>query len=233
MPAAATSGRQLYLLMGAVTLILLIACSNLAALLLARNTGRQREFAMRAALGAGRIQLVRQILVETLLVSLLGGSCGLALAWTIDLLIRRRHPQTMAQLADVSLDWRVLVFTFLVAVLTSLLFGLAPAVLNTKFHLVDALKEGARGSSAPLRHLFRKALVIGQIALSLMLTVGAASSCRPSSGWRHDMGFRTDHLLKAHFLIQYIEAKTVDALAGQLRALPGTRSSTRRMSVGS
>ncbi len=222
---------QLYLLMGAVTLILLIACSNLAALLLARNTARQREFALRAALGAGKATLVRQVLVETTLLSLVGGACGVALAMAIDALIRHKHPGTISQLADIGLDWRVLAFTLFVAVLTSLLFGLTPAVLNTKIHLVDALKEGARGSSAPLRHGFRKALVIGQIALSLVLLVAAALLVETILRLENqDMGFRVDHLLKAHFFLpdpQYPtpEDKTrfCDMFAQRLRALPGVR----------
>lgn len=222
---------QLYLLMGAVTLILLIACSNLAALLLARNMARQREFAMRAALGARRIVLVRQILVETLLVALLGCACGIVIASAIDLLIRTRHPASMTLLAGVSLDWRVLSFTFLIALGTSLIFGLAPAVLNSRVNFAEALKEGARGASAPLRHGFRKALVVGQIALSLMLTAGAALFLQTITRLvNQDMGFRVDHLLKAHFFLpgeQYptSEAKTrfCDTLAERLRALPGVR----------
>jgi predicted permease len=222
---------QLYLLMAAVTLILLITCSNLAALLLARNTARQRELAMRAALGARRAVLIRQILVETLLVSLAGGACGIALASAIDLLFRHEHPQSLALLSGVTLDARVLLFTFLTAVGASLVFGLAPAVLNTRIDLVETLKEGARGSSAPVRHWFRKVLVIAQIALSLTLTVGAALFVQTIAHLVHqDMGFRIDHLLKAHFFVpdeQYPtpDAKTrfCDIFSERIRALPGVR----------
>ena len=222
---------QLYLLMAAVMLILLIACCNLAALLLARNSARRREFAMRAALGAGRAVIIRQILIETLLVSLIGGACGVALAAAVDSLIRRKHPQSLALLSGLTLDWRVLLFTFLIAVGASLLFGLAPALLNTRIHLVEVLKEGARGASAPARHWFRKALVISQIALSLLLTVSAALFVQTILHLVHqDMGFRVDHLLKAHFFIpdeQYPtpDAKTrfCDLFSERLRALPGVR----------
>lgn len=222
---------QLYLLMGAVTLILLIACSNLAALLLARNTARQREFAMRAALGASRSMLMRQILVETMLVSLFGGGCGIALAWAIDLLTRLKRPAGISQLAEISLDWRVLLFTFLLAVGTSLVFGLAPGVMNTKINFTEALKEGARGSSAPLRHLFRKSLVIGQIALSLMLMVSAALFVQTINRLENqEMGFRPDHLLKAHLFLpgaQYPTPDSItrfcDTLAERLHKLPGVR----------
>lgn len=222
---------QLYLLMGAVTLILFIACSNLAALLLARNVARQREFAMRAALGAQRMALIRQILVETLLVALLGGACGAAFAAAIDQIIRRNHPESMAQLAEIGLDWRVLLFTFLISMSTSLAFGLAPAILNTRINFAEALNEGSRGSSGPSRNGFRRALVIGQIALLLVLTVGAAllvqTIVRLES---QDMGFRSDHLLKAHFFLpdqQYptpeLKTRFCDTLSDQLRALPGVR----------
>jgi predicted permease len=223
---------QLYLLMAAVTLILLIACSNLAALLLARNTARQREFALRAALGAGRALLIRQILVETLVVSLTGATCGIALAAAIDFLIRRYHPQRLALLSGVILDARVLLFTLLTAIGAALVFGLAPAVFNTRIHFVEALKEGARGSSAPVRHWFRKALVTGQVALSLMLTVGAALFAQTILHLVHqDMGFRVDHLLKAHFFIpdeQYptpgAKTRFSDTFSERLRALPGVLS---------
>jgi putative ABC transport system permease protein len=222
---------QLYLLMGAMTLILLIACSNLAALLLARNTARQREFAMRAALGARRSTLVGQILVETLLLALLGGVCGVAFAAGIDLLVRHRHPQNLPLLAEVTLDWRVLLFTFLAAVCASILFGLAPAILSSKINLVDALKEGARGSSARLRHGFRKVLVISQIALSLMLTVSAALFLQTIMRLvNQEMGFRADHLLKAHFFLPGAQYPSPDAITrfcdeydARLRALPGVR----------
>ncbi|HUH62348.1 MAG TPA: ABC transporter permease [Terracidiphilus sp.] len=220
---------QLYLLMGAVALILLIACSNLAALLLARNTARQREFAMRGVLGAARVVLVRQILAETLLVSLLGGAMGVALAVSIDALIRQKHPAAIPQLGEVALDWRVLVFTFAVAVGTSLIFGLAPAVMNTRINYAEALREGARGSSAPARHVFRKALVIAQIALSLVLTVSAALLLQTILRLvDQEMGFRADHLLKAHFFLpggQYPAPDAItrfcDEFGDRVRAMPG------------
>lgn len=222
---------QLYLLMGAVTLILLIACSNLAALLLARNTTRQREFAMRAALGARRIVLIRQILADTLLVSLLGGASGIALASAIGTLIRHKHPAGIPQLANIGLDWRVLLFTFAVTVATSIVFGLAPAILSTKMNFAEALKDGARGSSAPLRHGLRKALVVAQVALSLVLTVCAALFLQTILRLQNqDLGFRSDHLLKAHFFLpgtQYPDPDAItrfcDAYADRLRALPGVR----------
>ncbi len=222
---------QLYLLMGAVTLILLIACSNLAALLLARNTARQREFALRAALGAGKPTLVRQVLVETTLLSLPGGACGIALAVAIDALVRRKHPAAIPQLGEVSLDWRVLVFTLAVAVATNLIFGLAPAAMNTRINFAEALKKGAPGSRASQRHSIRKALVIGQIALSLVLTVCAALLLQTILRLvDQEMGFRADHLLKGHFFLPGPQYPTPDAitrfcdeLGDRVRALPGVK----------
>jgi predicted permease len=235
--AAARSGElrpQLLLLMGAVTLILLIACSNLAALLLARNTARQREFALRAALGAGRAALVRQILVETLLIALAGGGCGAALAWAIDFTIQRRHPAEIPQLGSVSLDWRVLGFTMAVSIGTGLVFGLGPAILNTRINFAESLKEGGRGSSTRTRHGFRKALVMGQIALALMLTAGAALLIQTIRRLENQqMGFRVDHLLKAHFFLPDAEYATPEAItrfcdtfAERLRGLPGVRDAS-------
>jgi ABC-type antimicrobial peptide transport system permease subunit len=118
---------MLFLLMGAVSLILLIACVNLANLLLARNSARQRELAVRAALGAGRGELVRQLLAETLLLSLIGGAVGLALAQIGLASLTRMHPANLSQLDSIGIDWRVLGFTVLVSLATSLLVGAGPA----------------------------------------------------------------------------------------------------------
>lgn len=162
----------LLLLMGAVGLILLIACSNLAALLLARNTARQREFAMRKALGAGGAALVRQVLAETLVLSLAGSGCGLAIAWGATRALRMSDPGKLPQLQDVTLDWRVLLFTLAAGLGTCLFFGMAPALLSTRVDAAAALKEGGRSSSGSSRQAFRKMLVTAQIALSLVLLVG-------------------------------------------------------------
>jgi predicted permease len=204
---------QLFLLMGAVTLILLIACSNLASLLLARNSARQREFATRAALGANRNVLIRQILVETLLISWVGGGCGITLAWLINMMIRQQHPAGMPQLAELTLDWRVFLFTFLISTLTNLLFGIAPAILHTRINLVESLKDGGRNSGDRSRQSFRQVLVTAQVALSLMLMVGASllveTIVRLQS---QDLGFSIDHLLKAHFFLPEMQYPTPEAI---------------------
>jgi putative ABC transport system permease protein len=163
----------LMLLMGAVGMILLIACSNLAALLLARNSARQREFAMRKALGAGPAALVRQLLTETLVLSLMGSACGLGLGWGAARALRTTDPGKIPQLLALTLDWRVVLFTLAAGLGTCLVFGIVPALLSARLDVSDALKEGGRTSSGASRQGFRKLLVIAQIALSMMLLVGA------------------------------------------------------------
>jgi predicted permease len=221
----------LLLLMGAVGLILLIACSNLAALLLARNTVRQREFAVRKALGAGSAALVRQILTETLVLSLIGSAGGLALACGATRTLRTWDPGNIPQLLAATLDWRVALFTLAAGLGTCLFFGTAPALLSARLDAVDALKEGGRTSSGASRQGFRKLLVIAQIALSMMLLVGAGLLIQTLERLENqDLGFRVDHLMRGHFYLppaQYPTADTItqfcDRLTERIRALPGVR----------
>jgi len=221
----------LLLLTGAVGLILLIACSNLAALLLARNTARQREFAMRKALGAGRAALVRQVLTETLLMSLMGSGCGLALAWGTTRALRMTDPGKIPQLLELTLDWRVVLFTLAAGLGTCLFFGMAPALLSTRVDAAGALKEGGRTSSGASRQGLRKVLVTAQIALSLMLLVGAGLLIQTLERLQNqDLGFRVDHLMRGHLYLppaQYPTAESItqfcDRLTERIRALPGVR----------
>jgi len=219
----------LLLLAGAVGLILLIACSNLAALLLARNTARQREFAMRKALGAGRAALVRQVLTETLLMSLMGSGCGLALAWGTTRALRMTDPGKIPQLLELTLDWRVVLFTLAAGLWTCLFFGMAPALLSTRVDAAGALKEGGRTSSGASRQGLRKVLVTAQIALSLMLLVGAGLLIQTLERLQNqDLGFRVDHLIRGHLYLppaQYPTAESItqfcDRLTERIRAVPG------------
>lgn len=165
----------LMILLGAVAMVLLIACANLTTMLLARAGAREREFAIRLALGAGRMQLVRQMLSESVLLALVGGSAGVVLAiWGLDLL-RSIGAQTVPRLAEVNLDMRVLLVTLGTAVVTGIVIGLIPALASGKPELTEALKEGGRGSTSGLRsNRLRNALVIAEVALALVLLVGAS-----------------------------------------------------------
>ena len=222
----------LLLLMGAVALILLIACSNLAALLLARNTARQREFAMRRALGAGRAALVRQVLAETLVLSLMGSGLGLAMAWAATRAARLSDPGHLPQLLQLTLDWRVVVFTLAAGLGTCLFFGMAPALRCTRVEVAGALKEGGRSIIGASRQGFRKTLVTAQIALSLMLLVGAGLLIQTLLRLEYqDLGFRVDRLLHGELYLppaQYPTPQSIDEfcdrLTAQLRAVPGVRA---------
>ena len=226
---------MLYLLMGAVSLILLIACVNLANLLLARNSTRQRELAVRAALGAGRGGLVRQLLAETLLLSLIGGAVGFACAEIGLRALARMRPENLPQLASVGIDCRVLTFTLLVSLVTSLLFGLAPAFLGTRLDLVDALKQGGRsGSPGRSSQRVRNLLVITEMAMCLMLLVGASLLVRSIMRLQgQNLGIRQDHLLRGRIYlppVRYtnpgVRTRFCDDFATRVRALPGVMDAT-------
>jgi predicted permease len=162
----------LYVLLGAVGSVLLIACANVANLLLARAATREREMAIRTALGAGRWRVVRQLLTESVVLSVAGGLLGLLFAvWGLALL-RWLKPGDIPRLASIGIDQRVLAFTTVVAVFTGILFGLAPALRSARVNLSSTLKEGGRGLAGG-HHWMRNALVVTEIALSLVLLIGA------------------------------------------------------------
>jgi len=189
---------QLYLLFGAVGLVLLIACANVANLTLARSAGRQKEIAVRLALGAGRFRLIRQLLTESILLSLMGASFGLLFAvWIKDALlsVSQWGGAGMAAL-NPQLDLRVLVFTLLLSLLTGILFGCAPAWRSTRVDLTPALKETGRNSSGLSRKWLSKGLVVTQMALSFVLLIGAGLALRTLRNLQHvDAGFNRENLL--------------------------------------
>lgn len=163
----------LVLLLGAVAFVLLIAATNVANLLLARAAARQKEIAIRASLGASRARLVRQLLAESVLLAALGGAVGLLVAkWLTDLVVRA-SPPGVPGIDLVRLDPRVLAFTAAVSLVTGLVFGLVPALHGSRVSLVPSLKEGGRATGAPARPRLRSALVVSQVALALVLLVGA------------------------------------------------------------
>ena len=191
---------MLWVLFAAVGVILLIACANLANLLLARGLARQREVAVRAALGAGRWRLIRQLLTETTLIGLLGGVGGVLLAhWGLYVLLKL--PQTFINPQEAGLDTRVLLFALAVSLITGWLFGLAPALQLARPQLQSFLREGTRGGGDSARwNRVRGAFVVAQVALSLLLLIGAGLLLKSFDKLlRVDVGFRTEQLLTLEY----------------------------------
>jgi predicted permease len=183
-------------LLAAVGFVLLIACGNVANLLLARATGREREMAVRSALGASRSRLVRQIMIESVLIAVLGGIAGLLVAnWGLSALIAL-HPAGLPRLADIRIDGAVLGFTLGACVLTALLFGLIPAMQAIRVNLNDTLKDAARGSSEGRGQNVRRLLVVSEFALSLVLLIGAGLLIRSFVALqRVQPGFNPDRVI--------------------------------------
>ena len=182
--------RSLLVLLGAVAFVLLIACANVANLLLARATGRKREFAIRAAVGASRLRIVRQLLTESIVLSLTGGILGLILGYVGVRALLAVSPADLPLVGEngssVSLDWRVLLFTLGVALLTGILFGLFPAIGASRPDLNTALKESSNRSGTGLRgNKARSLLVISEVSLALVLLIGAALLIRTFIALRH------------------------------------------------
>ena len=190
--------RALWTLLGAVGFVLLIACANVANLLLARGTTRRKEIAVRSALGATRAQLFYQFVTESVILAGLGGAIGVALAWAfLKLILALMPPFTLPSEADVHLNIPVLFFTLAATMLSGILFGCAPAFQAMGLHLTDALKEGSHGSGVSRRrHRVRHILVVGEFALALTLLAAAVMAVHSFWNLTHeDAGFRTDHIL--------------------------------------
>ncbi len=228
--------RALMILFVAVLFVLLIACANVANLLLARATARQREVAVRAALGAGRWRIVRQLLTESMLLSVLGGALGVLLAWWGLRLLVNLSPANIPRLETIRLDGRVLWFALTLSLVTGLIFGLAPALQTSHLKLSEALKEGARtGAGGGRAQRIRGVFIVAEVALTLALLVGAGLLVR--SFWRLQQvnpGFKTDHLLTLRVTLwgsKYRQggAQRVsfyERLQERLAALPGVVSAS-------
>jgi putative ABC transport system permease protein len=220
-------------LLGAVGFVLLIACANVANLLLARAAVRQKEIALRLALGAGRSRLTRQFLAESLLLAALGGGFGLFLAVLGLDLLKVFIPDTISQAVAISIDGRVLIFTVLVSLVTGIIFGLAPATQASNLNLNVSLKEGGRDASAGSRgNRVRSTLVVVEVAVSFVLLIGAGLLINSFIHLRNlDPGFRADHLLAMK--VQLPELKYPDQarrsafyteLTRRVQTLPGVQS---------
>jgi predicted permease len=220
-------------LLGIVGLVLLIACTNLANLLLARAAQRRREIAVRLALGATRERLLRQLLTESLLLAAAGGAIGWLLAWwMVDLVKAFKPPVDFALTIDLKVDWRVMVFTILTSLVTSVLFGLLPAWQATKPDLIPALKDEASGG-APQRAWLRNALVVAQVALSLVLLAGAGLIVRSlQQAQMIGPGFDIEHTVTASVdlnLQGYDRARArafQKQLLARVEALPGVQAAS-------
>jgi putative ABC transport system permease protein len=223
----------LLVMLVAVGFVLLIACANVANLLLARSSARQKEIAIRMALGAGRGRIIRQMLTESMLLSIAGGSTGILLNfWGVGILLAL-SPENIPRLDQVNTDAHVLGFTLLISVVTGALFGLAPALQASRLNLNESLKEGARGSAGGLhRNRVRTLLVVSEVALSLVLLLGAGLMIRSFERLlRVDPGFNPENVLTSRLSLpanKYPDAKQQAAFfqrtLERLESLPGVQS---------
>ena len=230
---AGDTRRPLLLMLSAVGVVLLIVCFNLASLLLTRAIGRQREFTVRAALGAKHSRILRQLLTESLILSFAGGILGVALAFAGVWFVRNFGPSTMPRLSEATPDLRVFAFVLGAALLTGVIIGLAPALGATRLNLIDSLKSGGQKSGAGASHpRLRSGLVVFQIALALVLVL--ASGLLIQTFYRllgADPGFRTEHILTFELSLpvaQYPDQQRIahfyQQAIPQLSAIPSVRS---------
>lgn len=221
----------LLVLLAAVGFLLLIACANIANLLLARSMGRSREFAIRAALGAGQRRIVGQLLTENVLLASIGGITGLLFAFGAMRTVLHTLPGTLPRVEDVSVDSRVLLFTTMLTLLAAIIFGLAPALRSSRVNLQEILKESGRGSSGP-RNRLQTALVTAEVAMALVLLTGAGLMLRSFSAlWRVNQGFNPSHAITLSLSIPSSSTTTPAETRARLRqfdekmrAIPGVEA---------
>ena len=225
--------RAMLLLFGAVGFLLLIACANVANLLLARAEARQREIAVRSALGAGSLRVVRQLLTESLVLSAVSAALGLALAYGGVRFLAWWNPANIPRVSGVTLDARVLAFTAILAFLTSIVFSLAPALRAMRLDLTDSLKDGSQSSSSGgARQRFRNGLVIVEMALAVVLLTGAGLMLRTLwSLQRVDLGFDASNVLTLRLSLPQASYRTPEEVVGfyqrlleRVRSTPGVRT---------
>jgi putative ABC transport system permease protein len=223
----------LLVLLGAVGFVLLIACANVANLLLARASARHKEMSIRTALGAGRLRLIRQLLTESTLLSLLGGVVGLLFAlWGVDLLVAL-SPENLPRLEEISLDARVVGFTLILSLLTGIIFGLMPALQASRLDLISSLKEGGRSSMEGFsRHRMRSSLIVVEVALALVLLIGAGLMIRSFQRIQQVApGFNPNNLLTLELSLprsKYAEKEQIvnfqNQVLSRIATLPGVES---------
>ena len=220
------------ILLGAATLVLLIACANVANLLLARSSARQKEFAIRDALGAPRYRIIRQLLTESVLLSLTGGILGVSIAYWSSGLVERIAPGTVPVGVSVRVDVAVLLFTLAISTLTGILFGLAPALHAGGADSSESLKEAGRSSSGPSSQRIRGALVISEVALAMLLLAGAGLMLRSFARLiQVNPGFQAEHLFSARISIPGSTYKSdasvlhfYNEVSDRVSKLPGVKS---------
>jgi putative ABC transport system permease protein len=223
--------QRLYVLLAAVGFVLLIACANVANLLLARATTRQKEIALRTALGASRWRVIRQLLTESVVLALIGGGLGLLLAkWGVKAILAI-SPNSIPRAQEIGLDGRAVAFTVLISVLTGIVFGLVPALQASRVDLNESLKDAGRGSTGR-RHWFRSGLVVAEIMMTLVLLVGAGLLIRSFYHLQKvDPGFIVDNILtfnvalpQAKYSDDQRKTDFFDQVLQKIRVLPGVES---------
>ena len=217
-------------MMGAVTLVLMIACANVANLLLARAATRHREITIRSALGAGKWRIIRQLLTEAMLIGVLSAPLGIGIAWVgLRLIDRGIPPDSVPYFIHWSLDARALAYTIAISMLTGIIFGLAPALQAARTNLQDSLKDGARGAAGGRRARLRSVLVVAEIAMSLILLVGASLFVRSFLNLQQSTtGFDTSPLMTMRIYLPGTtyeppdaKARRVQDIVQRIEALPG------------